>query len=112
MDQIPVTCERCNVVVSTITGEGTSFWSIVWQTFTIHSVLAVFLSGISTCIKTYVLSNSELISDGSGKSKRSTCNSYAHILHSLDGQKRGKSLVRFNASLQILKKIVSGVKET
>ena len=51
--QLPVTCECCNVC--SIPGEGTSFWNIVWQTLTIHSVLAVFLRGVS--MRTYVLSN-------------------------------------------------------
>ena len=35
----PVTCERCNI--STVTGEGTSFWNIVRHSFTIYFVLAV-----------------------------------------------------------------------
>ena len=35
--QLPVTCEPCNIC--TVTGEGTSFWNIVRQSFTINLVL-------------------------------------------------------------------------
>ena len=58
--QLPITCERCNVC--TITDKGTSFWNIVWHSFTIHSVLTVFLHGDICFVK-----QSELIYDISGK---------------------------------------------
>ena len=51
--QLPVTCEHCNICI--VTGEGTSFWNVARHSFTIHSILALFLREVP--IRTYVLSN-------------------------------------------------------
>ena len=55
--QLPATCEHCDVCTIHVTGKDTSFWNIhvVRHSFIIHTVLAVFLGGIS--IRTYVVSN-------------------------------------------------------